>query len=126
MLKHRQVEAFRAVIISGSMSTAADILGITQPAVSRLIRDLEYETRLDLFERSGGRLVATGDAMALYREVDRSFVGLERIAGLARDLRERRGGSLRVAALPVLTSMPTPPSCRNSSNSAANCSGVYL
>ena len=51
MLKHRQVEAFRAVIISGSMSTAADILGITQPAVSRLIRDLEYETRLDLFER---------------------------------------------------------------------------
>lgn len=102
MLKHRQVEAFRAVIISGSMSTAADIMGITQPAVSRLIRDLEYETRLDLFERSGGRLVATGDAMALYREVDRSFVGLERIADLARDLRERRGGSLRVAALPGL------------------------
>lgn len=102
MLKHRQVEAFRAVVISGSMSTAADILGITQPAVSRLIRDLEYETRLSLFERSGGRLVATGDAMALYREVDRSFVGLERIAGLARDLRERRGGSLRVAALPGL------------------------
>ncbi|MCH4544169.1 LysR family transcriptional regulator, partial [Ochrobactrum sp. A-1] len=32
MLKHRQVEAFRAVIISGSVSTAADILGITQPA----------------------------------------------------------------------------------------------
>lgn len=102
MLKHRQIEAFRAVIISGSMSTAADILRITQPAVSRLIRDLEYETRLDLFERSGGRLVATGDAMALYREVDRSFVGLERIADLARDLRERRGGSLRVAALPGL------------------------
>lgn len=102
MLKHRQVEAFRAVIISGSVSTAADILGITQPAVSRLVKDLEYETRLNLFERSGGRLVATGDAMALYREIDRSFVGLERIAGLARDLRERRGGSLRIAALPGL------------------------
>jgi len=70
------------------VSTAADILGITQPAVSRLVKDLEYETRLNLFERSGGRLVATGDAMALYREIDRSFVGLERIAGLARDLRE--------------------------------------
>jgi DNA-binding transcriptional LysR family regulator len=102
MLKHRQVAAFRTVIIGGSMSTAADILGISQPAVSRLIRDLEYETRLDLFERSGNRLVATGDAMALYREVERSFVGLERIAGLARDLRERRGGSLQVAALPGL------------------------
>ena len=102
MLKHRQVEAFRAVVINGSMSIAADMLGITQPAVSRLIKDLEYETRLSLFERSGGRLIATGDAMALYREVDRSFVGLERIAGLARDLRERRGGALRVAALPGL------------------------
>lgn len=102
MLKHRQVEAFRAVIISGSMSSAAGILGITQPAISRLIRDLEHETRLNLFERSGSRLIATGDAMALYREVDRSFVGLERIMGLARDLRERRGGALRIAALPGL------------------------
>ncbi|PZQ36834.1 MAG: transcriptional regulator, partial [Pseudomonas putida] len=102
MLKHRQIEAFRAIIIGGSMSTAAGIMGITQPAISRLIRDLEHETRLNLFERTGGRLIATGDAMALYREVDRSFQGLERILDLARDLRERRGGSLRVAALPGL------------------------
>jgi DNA-binding transcriptional LysR family regulator len=102
MLKHRQVEAFRAIVIGGSMSSAAEIMGITQPAISRLIRDLEYETRLNLFERSGGRLIPTGDAMALFREVDRSFVGLERIMGLARDLRERRGGALRVAALPGL------------------------
>nr|WP_279158018.1 LysR substrate-binding domain-containing protein [Pseudomonas corrugata] len=102
MLKHRQIEAFRAIIIGGSMSTAAGIMGITQPAISRLIRDLEHETKLNLFERMGGRLIATGDAMALYREVDRSFQGLERIRDVARDLRERRGGSLRVAALPGL------------------------
>lgn len=102
MLKHRQIEAFRTIIISGSMSAAADIMGITQPAISRLIRDLEQTTRLNLFERAGGRLTPTGDALTLYREVDRSFVGLERIMGLARDLRERRGGALRVAALPGL------------------------
>jgi len=102
MLKHRQLEAFRAIMVSGSTTAAADMMGITQPAISRLIRDLEWTMRLTLFERAGGRLVPTGDAMVLYREVERSFVGLERIMGLARDLRERRGGSLRVAVLPGL------------------------
>lgn len=109
MLKHRQIEAFRAIVISGSMSAAANMMNITQPAISRLIRDLEHTTRLQLFERTRGRLVPTGDAISLFREVDRSFVGLERLMGLARDLRERRGGSLRVAALPGLANnfLPT-------------------
>ena len=37
----RQVEAFRAVMLRGSMSGAADMLGLTQPAVSRLVRDMQ-------------------------------------------------------------------------------------
>ncbi|MCQ8780656.1 LysR substrate-binding domain-containing protein [Mangrovibrevibacter kandeliae] len=102
MLKSRQLEAFRAVILIGSASEAAASLGISQPAVSRLIADLEQQLKLQLFERRGGKLLPTADGITLYREVDRSFVGLERIELAARDIRERRGGALRVAGLPAL------------------------
>lgn len=102
MINSRQIEAFRALILSGSATSAANFLGVSQPAVSRLIQDLERQLRIKLFRRTGGRLLPTGDAMTLYREVERSFVGLDRIERVATDLRERRGGALRVAALPAL------------------------
>lgn len=102
MLKSRQIEAFRAVILSGSATEAAHFLGVTQPAISRLLSDLEYAVGLTLFERKGGKLLPTADGITLYREVERSFVGLERIQKAAKDIRERRGGALRVAALPAL------------------------
>src|SRR5438270_8015126 len=102
MLNPRQLEAFRAVMLTGSMSAAADMIGVTQPAMSRLIRDLQRSLDLKLFEKRGARLVPTGEAHSLYREVERSFVGLDRIGQAAIELRQRRAGALRVAALPAL------------------------
>ncbi|MCF3628548.1 LysR substrate-binding domain-containing protein [Thalassospiraceae bacterium LMO-SO8] len=97
-LNLRQVEAFRAVFQTGSMTAAGDLMGISQPAVSRLIRDLEAEIGLPLFERAAGRVIATPDAVALFREVERSFHGLDRVARAAAELRQRRQGELRIAA----------------------------
>jgi DNA-binding transcriptional LysR family regulator len=98
----RQIEAFRALMLTSSTVRAAETLGISQPAVSRLVRDLQEAVGLALFERRGTRLVPTSEAVALYREVERSFVGLDRIAQAAQDLAERRSGVLRVAAMPAL------------------------
>lgn len=99
----RQVEAFRAVMVSGSVTAAAGIMGVTQPAVSRLLRDLQGELRLTLFEKRGVGLVPTAAATALYTEVERSFVGLDRITTAAEEIRARRTGTLRIAALPALS-----------------------
>ena len=102
-INHRQVEAFQAMMQVGSVSDAAARLGITQPAASRLLRDLEHNLRLDLFERSGNRLHPTPAAYTLFAEVERSFSGLQRIAAVADNLREKRARVLRVAAMPALT-----------------------
>lgn len=107
-LSPRQINAFRAVMLTGGMTSASEILGLTQPAISRLIRDLEDRIGLVLFERRGNQLVPTPDAVALVAEVERSFVGLERIAELARALKSQSAGSLRVAALPALTAGALP------------------
>ncbi|KPL53018.1 transcriptional regulator [Prosthecomicrobium hirschii] len=98
----RQVEAFRAVMLTGSVTEAANLMAVTQPAVSRLLRDLQELLRLQLFEKRGTGLVPTAAAMALFTEVERSFVGLERITAAAEEIRGRRIGSLRIAALPAL------------------------
>lgn len=98
----RQLEAFRAVIECGTVTAASERLFITQPAVTRLIRDLETSIGVNLFERRTGRLVATPEAQILYEEVERSFVGLNHIMQTAADLRRLRIGRLRIAAMPAL------------------------
>ncbi len=101
-LNSRQVEAFRALMLTASTVRAAEMMHVTQPAVSRLVRELQEALQLTLFERRGTRLVPTGAAVSLFREVERSFVGMERIARAAQELRMRRAGVLRVAGMPSL------------------------
>ncbi|MDX0498631.1 LysR family transcriptional regulator [Sinorhizobium medicae] len=98
----RQVEAFRAVMLTGQMTTAAELMSITQPAVSRLIRDFEIATRLRLFQRRGNQITPTQEALTLWREVDRAFVGLTRIAAVAEEIARQAAGTLRIAAMPAL------------------------
>ena len=98
----RQIEAFRAVMITGSTTAAAALMGVTQPAVSKLVRDFQLQMKLPLFERRGTGIAPTAEAVTLFGEVERSFIGAERIADAAEEIRLRRTGLLRIAALPAL------------------------
>jgi DNA-binding transcriptional LysR family regulator len=98
----RQVEAFRLVMLRGSVTIAAKELQISQPAVSRLLRDFEYRVGIPLFDRRGNQLVPTPEATLLHAEVERSFTGLRDIARYAQEIKKHRVGSLRVAALPAM------------------------
>lgn len=102
MIQSRQVEAFRAVMLTGSMTAAAERMNITQPAVSRLIRDLEHEIGLVLFRRRGNQVSPTPQAHALLDEVERSYVGLQRIADYARDMKQGPASLIRIAVLPAM------------------------
>jgi len=94
----RQIEAFQAVITTGSVTSGADLLNISQPAVSRLISDLERSCGLKLFARKGRRLQPTPEAMAFYEEVKRAFVSLAALKQAARDIGNFSTGHLRIAA----------------------------
>ncbi len=98
----RQVEAFRAVMLTGQMTIAAELMSVTQPAVSRLIQDFEHATRLRLFERRGNQITPTQEALTLWKEVDRAFIGLNRIASLAEEIARHSAGTLRISAMPAL------------------------
>src|SRR3954452_21991143 len=91
-INSRQVEAFRATMLTGSVTEAAALMKVTPPAVSRLLRDLQAPLQMELFEPRGTGLVPTAAALALYTEVERSFVDLERITGAAEEIRGVRSG----------------------------------
>jgi len=107
-LNFRQLEAFRAVMLTGGMTPAGKLLFISQPAVTRLIRDLEADLGLALFVRRHTQLIATEGAHRLYREVERYFSGGDRIREVARTLRETRDGQLHIGAMPNLVATCLP------------------
>ncbi|WP_373085302.1 LysR substrate-binding domain-containing protein [Sneathiella sp.] len=100
MNRLRQLEAFRAVIMAGGVTSAANMLNISQPAVSRLIASLEKALAIPLFERRQGRLYPTSEAEFLFTEVDRAITNLDHISKLAADIRNQKAGHLRIACLP--------------------------
>lgn len=91
-----------------TVTRAADMLFISQPAVTRLLADLEESVGFQLFERSRGRLHPTTEAQLLYEEVNRSLIGVERIARAAHAIKTQQRGALHVAAPPsiALSFMP--------------------
>tara|TARA_R110002124_G_scaffold149793_2_gene315965 strand:+ start:12950 stop:13924 length:975 start_codon:yes stop_codon:yes gene_type:complete len=99
----RQVEAFRAVMRTHGMTSAAQMLSITQPAVSRLIADLESGLGLRLFDRNGPKLKPSKDALRLMDEVERVFLGLHQIEQAARTIKRFPQSLMRVAAPPFLS-----------------------
>ncbi len=97
-INHRQIEAFHVVMLTGSMTAAGKLLGITQPAISRLIRELETKICFALFQRQGSKIRPTPEATMLHREVDRSMQGLSRIESAAEGISQLKADTLRVAA----------------------------
>jgi DNA-binding transcriptional LysR family regulator len=98
----KQLEAFRAVMISGSTVGAAQLLRVSQPAVSRLLGQLEATLQLTLFDRTSGRLAPTTEAALLYDEVERTFASVDKIREIARDIRTANAGELTIASFPLL------------------------
>lgn len=88
--------------MTGGITAAAEAMNVTQPAVSRLIRDLEAAVRVPLFERQGTRLVPTPEASQLFREVERLYLGLDQIAQAADDIRQHKNIVLRIASVTSL------------------------
>ena len=99
----RQVEAFKAVIEYGTVSRAAEMMNISQPAMSKLIAHLEADTGLQLFDRVKGRLAATRRGMRLYEEIDRIFAGVRQVENAVDAIRRDEQSRLLIGVMPALS-----------------------
>ena len=122
LLTHRQLTQFRAIMLHGNLSRAADVTQSSQPTLSRELARLEYVLGFALFDRVRGRLRPTARALALMQEVERSFIGLEQIAARAQELRTLSTGRLRLACLPALAHALVPQALQHFSKALPDAS----
>jgi DNA-binding transcriptional LysR family regulator len=101
----RQLEAFAAVMSAGSITGAARLLGRSQPALTRLIQDLEASLGFGLLHRAGPRVTPTGQGLRFYQEVEPVIAWLRLLRERADAIAQERPPSLSVAAIAAFSGM---------------------
>jgi len=101
-LNIRQVEVFKAIMETGSVTAAGQSLNVTQPSISKHLKHLEAALGVSLFERTGNKLISTAEARAFYDQIERTYLGLDHLSRFARDLSNNRHGEILLAAMPLI------------------------
>ncbi len=85
---------------AGTVTGAGERLGLTQPAVSKILSGLEAEIGCTLFLRQRKRLLPTREALLLLREATRIFRGMEDLGDFMQTVRNLEGGDLHIVTTP--------------------------
>ncbi|MGY5795010.1 LysR family transcriptional regulator len=108
MFTLRQIEVFNAVMETGSVVGAANMLNVSQPVVSRVLRHLEDQAKVPLFERSKGRLQPTAHAALIFSEVATVFRNIRSLQDSIQRMSVGDDMSIRVGASPSLAANLVP------------------
>lgn len=98
MIQFRQLQCFKAVLLHGTTTRAAELLGLSQPAVSLAISTLEKEVGFLLFYRHGNRLNPTPEAKLFYTQASSVIDGAEDLPRAAKKIISGKTGKLSIAA----------------------------
>ncbi len=99
----RQLRAFHAVMIGGSVTAASERLNLTQPAISKQLAALEHALGIKLFHRKSGTTInPTREGIEFFKAVEATISGLDDLQTLARDIAAKGQHRIRVAATPPL------------------------
>lgn len=108
-MRLRHIEIFQAIRQTGSISAAAQLLHVSQPAVTKVLQHAELQLGFPLFLRVRGKLQATPEALALGSEVEKVTESLLGVQRLAKSLHRRPGQRVRIGAIPALALSLLPP-----------------
>ncbi|WP_281700706.1 LysR family transcriptional regulator [Acetobacter malorum] len=102
-MRLRQIEVFYAIMSTGSLRRAAEVLHVSQPAASKVLRYAEQSLGFALFERTGGRLVPTREARIMLPHVNTIFEKISDLKRLTENLRYARDGhAISIGCVPSL------------------------
>lgn len=96
-------------MLTGSVSAAARLINLTQPAVTRTLQHAELHLGFPLFQRAKNRLIPTREAVLLHVEIAKLFNQLETVNRLAASLRAGSMQQLRIMVVPALGQTVLPP-----------------
>src|ERR1700761_5019029 len=104
----RQLRVFQSVALTRNFSRTGDAIGLTQPAVSRAIAELERELGLRLLDRTPREVERTEAGRSLAARLDRALDELDATLAAVAALADADGGKVRVASSPTLSAYLMP------------------
>lgn len=107
-MRLRHIEVFHAVMQAGTISGAAQLLYISQPAVTKVLQHCELQLGLPLFDRIKGKLYPTPEARKLFVEVDRLNRDLQSVRRMASSLKDKPEQTVRMVSTPTLAMSVVP------------------
>ncbi len=99
-MRLRQIEVFHAVYATGSVSKAAELLHVSQPSISKVLRHTEDVLGFLLFERSGGKLIPTREAENLFQAATQVQQQVDSLNDRVRQISRDKVDSLSIAMTP--------------------------
>lgn len=107
-MNYRQMEVFYAIITTGSVTSAAQSLNMSQPAATKILHDAEVRLGFQLFHRIKGRLVPTDDATVILHDVERVVQEIAALRQALLNVRLGRSGSLNIVGVPPFCQVVIP------------------
>lgn len=107
-MRLRYIELFHAVLSTGSLTGAANLLNISQPAASKALQQAESHLGFPLFSRVRGRLQPTQQALLMRHQIDRLMRDLYDLRRLAVNITRPESQPLRVTSTPALAQTLVP------------------
>ncbi|MHA7858568.1 MAG: LysR family transcriptional regulator [Henriciella sp.] len=101
-MRLRQIEVFYAVYSAGSISKAGELLGVSQPAISKVIRHTEDLLGYKLFDRVASGIVPTQEAIELFESAAKVFAEVKKLRGRANNMTGGLDKPLRIALSPSI------------------------
>ena len=99
----RQLRVFQAVALHSNFTRAGAQVGLTQPAVSRCVTELEQQLGLKLLDRTTREVALTDAGRSLAVRLERVLEELDTVLLDVRGLATQRQGRVRVASSPTLS-----------------------
>ncbi|HWJ94901.1 MAG TPA: LysR substrate-binding domain-containing protein [Telluria sp.] len=101
-MRLRHIEVFHAIMQVGTISGAAQVLHISQPAVTKVLQHAELQLGMPLFERVRGKLYPKPEAHRLFAETEKLHRDLQGIRRLAASLKSRAVETVRLVSTPTI------------------------
>lgn len=98
----RQIEVVRAVMVTGTISGAAEMLHVSAPGISRLVKHTEESLGIRLFERKAGLFVPSVEAARVFDQLQEVYKGVENLQLAVESLQKGEDVRLAFATAPSI------------------------
>jgi DNA-binding transcriptional LysR family regulator len=108
MLTLRQIEVIRAIMVTGTVGSAARLLNVSSPGVSRVMKHAEGVLGMKLFSRRQGRYVPTQEAKDIFNQINTVYERVEDLQYVIQRLKRGADSELRVGSVPSICNVMVP------------------